>query len=165
MIEIRFTCAPVRIEPILTDRDTPSAFLRILSNKHEIGEISILSRCIMGSRLFRSRISPILLNRAKRPRRSSSLIGGSPLFERPDFRTSQVADSAPMPCARRAGGGRRARLRTAPAGLPLRRRRRPVARDAVQECPSSGKVVKFAVDDNEAGAAHECASRDCKPCR
>jgi hypothetical protein len=58
MIEIRFTYAPVRIEPILTDRDTPSAFLRILSNKHGIGEIGILSRCIMGSRLFRSRISP-----------------------------------------------------------------------------------------------------------
>jgi hypothetical protein len=45
------------------------------------------------------------LNRAKRPRRSSSLIGGSPLFQRPDFRTSTVADSAPMPCARRAQCG------------------------------------------------------------
>jgi hypothetical protein len=45
---------------------------------------------------------------------------GSPLFEWPDFRTSTVADSAPMPCARRAGEG---------------------------------------------GAGHDCASRDCKPCR
>ncbi len=32
---------------------------------------------------------------------------GSPLFERPYFRTSPVADSARMPCARRADGGRR----------------------------------------------------------
>jgi hypothetical protein len=60
-----------------------------------------------------SRISPILLNRAKRPRKAQSVTGGSPLLERPDFRTGTVADSARMPCARRAGGGRRARLRRA----------------------------------------------------
>jgi hypothetical protein len=74
------------------------------------------------------------------------------LFERPDFRTSPVADTARMPCARRAGGGRRL---SGSGGGQLR----------ALQFKNVFPAVKPAVDDKEGGAAYDCDSRGCKPCR
>ncbi len=124
-----------RISPNLLNRVPPRKSSTLHTPRKRQGQRATAPR-----RGFRSRAKLARPSTAKRPRppsprlrrtgRSAALMGGSPLFERPDFRTSPVADSARMRCARRADGSRRARPQKAQAGLPVRLRRRPVARVA-----------------------------------
>jgi hypothetical protein len=78
-----------------------------------------------------------------------------------NLRTNSVRDSAPMPCARRAAGGRRQgcdeRQLACLCGTGGGQLRAPQFKNVLP-------AVKPAVDDNEGGVAHGCASCDCKPC-